>query len=504
MNLLLIALLLAQRLPPVRSTGGGGGGGTLDPTTWTGPLTQPALPTAPNPGDSFMSAFGRQVIRITSPATNGGEWFKCNYVDRSCLNLDSTLLMAYTGGGAWRVIPLNANGTPVNNGYPLGDTPGFPGALAVGFWSTTNANRYWVSQGKKLYRFNAAATASASSWTLIKDFDGAWSGNGACSTSATQNVIQGIKPGEDEFYIDNREQSKYTCGAVKYTVSTNTTVWMPGRVYTNTTPTFNPLKLVAVGAAGMTKDGSHILMQANMCSAGDGSTIFQMPNCTGDPNIGEPTTQSFVVPTSSSDWRDGGVSPTGSDPLYHGAMTNRGQVHIANTSLYLGFLPSGSPNYLNGLLWYQDVTTRPLDAQNKIPFVWLGGWANSAGISGIHLSNNTVGSDKYVALSVYNENPPRATGAMANVISLVDTDGRMILAPSNAPNTNVSAVTQQGTIRHLTHHYSYPECLGAGNNYNHQPQASISMDGKWVAFTSSFGECGPGMRHDIFLVKTTP
>lgn len=458
-----------------------------------------------------MSGFGRQVIRLTNASTAAGSSFKCFYVDRSCLNLDNSKVMVYNGG--FRLIPLHATTkVPLNSGYALDDTPGFPGGISAGYWSTTNPNEYWVANASTLFKFTAGLTAGTSSWTTIKNFTGLFTQGPCLSLGFFQ--LMAVRGAQNVFYFDNREGSKKTCGTLVYTLSTDTVQWMeaaatPGapRNYYDTNPAFSQNKLYGVGINFVTQDNTYVGMQANICYPNPDPPNPPNPPenqayCTGNPNV-DVTTQTFAVPTTVPDYRYGGQSVTGPDSLNHGATTAKGQIHIANTSLYVGFLPSGSPNYMQGLLWIPDVTARPLDAQGKIPFVWLGGWPTSAGIGGIHLSKNHPTNDQYFVLSVYNEGPPRATGALANVISLVDTSGRLTASPNLNPATNIT-ITGYGIIRHLTHHYSYPECLGPGANYNHQPQASVSLDNEWVVFTSSFGECGPGMRYDVFLVKVNP
>ena len=154
--------------------------------------------------------------------------------------------------------------------------------------------------------------------------------------------------------------------------------------------------------------------------------------------------------------------------------------------------------YLKNTDWLFTLRRISLDAapvpadSGRIPFEDIFMWPNSYGMTGVHVSAGGA-SDDWLALSLYQESSckVRFDGPLANEIVMVSTWGK------TEYDKNKHVLTKNGTIRRVGHHFSYPEDCSGSQPYWGQPRASLSMDGKYVVYTSTFGRTG---RTDVFVL----
>jgi hypothetical protein len=159
---------------------------------------------------------------------------------------------------------------------------------------------------------------------------------------------------------------------------------------------------------------------------------------------------------------------------------------------------NGNPNWIM-LIRKLDMNGKPNPANaNRIePYTDLFMLPGSYGMSGIHISN--MGSkgpigDNWIIAGLYQERGLRKMGPLAHEIVAIDTRA------SAAYDETKHAIKRQGRIRRLAHHFSYPG-TPPNNGYWAAPRAAMSLDQRFVVFTSSFGNTGG---RDVFLLKLPP
>lgn len=128
----------------------------------------------------------------------------------------------------------------------------------------------------------------------------------------------------------------------------------------------------------------------------------------------------------------------------------------------------GADNWENRLLY------RKFDNPHTFYSVWNfeGDWGQDVHVSQLATNENWILISCYMASTGY-----PFSGLIENEILQVSTDGLM-------------------SVRRLCHHQS--DYIGSGNNYWASPRASISRDGRFVIFSSNWGNLD---RTDVFIMK---
>lgn len=452
------------------------GGSAIDPQYRDiyATFTEPSIPSVSV--NDYYTTFGNKVFRITGPGMTGRgpEGFSHYYVDRSPSNLNNTFVAISNQYAAWYFLPITVTGSAgsetISSGTPV-EIPfgggGQPSSIGVGFWDSSVADRYWVSDGYKLWRI----APSTLTWTLVRDFtsdlpDMSAFVAGACGWTGGQLFLAGVSSTLAVF--DLRQASKLSFGTLIYNHVTNTIVrYDVGTRITNrvpepggTTPGYN--------GVGVNKAFTKILQQE-----------------AGTPCITSGTeSHQYVLPISASVPTFGGVenpaySATNIDQANHGALLTDALINTVG----FGTLNSSAWSLGFSALFefrHYDFSTNPVPSgfAQRIPFAFPQNL-----IDGIHLSCNTLGSDKYVVMSTYQTlaGSGRKNNELAHELIAFDTTATATQVGANGP------MTGHNVIR-LGHHFSYPYAVGtSGGQYYAQPHASTSFDGKLAFFGSTMG-----------------
>ena len=196
------------------------------------------------------------------------------------------------------------------------------------------------------------------------------------------------------------------------------------------------------------------------------------------------STNRVVYSVNTSDLDEVQIDKTGRYLVVKTGLQGRGIIEVKTVDLQtqvVSDLTDDGPDYAPGHSdngrgtvigmdnWDNSLTFRNLANPHVFTraLYWGSNWANGGG----HVS--FLGDDENWAL-VSSYNATRSSGTFNNEIYLVATDGSQ-------------------RVRRFVHHYSYYVA-----NYNNMPRANISRDGKFVAFTSTWGNTN---RRDLFIAK---
>jgi hypothetical protein len=443
----------------------------VDYTSTSLVIPEPSIPTI-NAGQSF-STFGNTVFRITDANTNAGKSYEHYYSDRSPLNANSTWLWTIDEPGGQPVFfPINSS-TGAPNGSPVFSAI----SCNLACWHPTDSTAWYFPTGTNLKKYNPATQIQ----TQIRSF--------ATELAA---VIAGGDTGLrlDAISMDGRyywmayEQSFETVKALlrwdSVTDGVNLTI-VGSPPFTGLSPQpNNTFKVEAF--TGCSKNGSYGLV-----------ALGGAP--TNPPGVGSLESQ-----LAFSHWRCGtsnflsAQTPLGNWPrIGHNAILTTQFSTMLDTLSWDGYLPNGNPNWLTNLRLADLTGSQNAGDENQMPHV--DAFANPQYknlMTGRHLTCNGT-SDKWVVLSLYQEVAgARASGyPFQHEFVAVNTNYQI-----NYDNTN-KVLISNGVVRRLGHHFSYPE-WGGNNTYWSQPRGALSLDQKFLVYTSSLGQSG---RHDVFILK---
>jgi hypothetical protein len=455
-------------------------------TNWTAVIPEPAVPQI-SAGQSYTS-MGNTVWRITDRNTSRslGAESDCNkwqhyYGDRSPLNADSTYIVMQDCGAGTAMQKINPEtGAPVGRPFaPNSDRAG--GSIGVeGHWDPSNSDRYYtIIDGKVLKSYSV----KSNSWKTVKDFAPALK-----AAPAGRCKIMFLSADGDRMVVDYESVGKHNEAIIFFRVSTKEANVFIGTRMTGWHPAPNKTFIVNGTNSPLPKSGNWYMTQAS------GGAI----NGSSPKPIERQNAATYRVSWGSNPLAEGD-SLAGDFNINHGTSLTNHHVRVAGTEegWYNG-LTNGNPDWLL-LLRKMDMNGKPNPANaNRIePYTDLFMIPSSFGMSGIHISN--IGSkgaigDNWIVASLYQERGSRKVGPLANEIVAIDT--RQSAAYDEAKHT----IKQQGRIRRLGHHFSYPE-VPANHSYWAAPRAAMSLDQKFVVFTSSFGNTGS---NSVFVMKLPP
>ena len=438
-------------------------------TSWITTVPEPPIPNIAA-GQSYTSWFGHKVTRVTDSRTgDGGSSWMHYYSDRSPFNKDSTFLVMYNQAGAIWVQPID-RAIPKGRAFLLTDVGRGPRHLGLSMWSPIDKDLlYVIGDFTKLWTLNA----TTKSWKMIRDFSKDLTG----LPKDGYLKIQFVSQDGNRMIFDYNIMAKEAHAILAYDVPKNAVRAYKGRNLAKRSPEPNASFKLA-GAGGADKEGDWISVQENGTPTSNGSSPDPLENA---------NTLTFLVPWAEN-LLGSGYAIAGRVATGHGASMSHGHVRVTSseTGRYIGGV-----DWLNALrLISTQAAPNPAD-QGRIPYEDLFYWPGSYGMTGVHLSAS--GPSDWLALSLYQESScdKRLIKPLANEILMVSSQGRAV------HDQTKHSITSNGVFRRIAHHYSYPEDCGQKNPYWGQPRAAISMDGKYVVYTSSFGRTG---RLDVFAI----
>lgn len=414
-------------------------------TDWQINIPEPPVPKIAA-GESYQS-MGNTIWRITDESMGGGSW-QHYYSDRSTLSSDSKHLVLIDGGGGTQFQRIDPEtGAPVGKPFKPSDPGGT--IAAEGMWSPVSSTDYCtIVGGTKLVCYEVLSDT----WTLIRDFapelKGLVGGGKIMYFDGHQFVIDfadGKIGRAIIFYHFESDEAKVFAG-------TRASDWPNGRFLNGT-------------CATIPKSGKWHLTQAD--GAGEVTRTFRHPWGT-DPFLD-------LVPLA------------GKQGVFHGtSLTNH---HVRVTSVEPG-LVNGFKNPPDWITAFRKcAVNEPPMSDGRLPWSDIFLIPASYGMSGIHLSANGK-SDDWITAGLYQERGDRIAGPLAHEIIAVDTR-------AEATHDPATRTIKQGRIRRLAHHHSWPAAAGQ-HSYWSSPRPSMSLDQRFVVFTSSLGPSG---RNDVFALK---
>ena len=393
------------------------------------------------------------------------------YSDRSPFSRDSTYLsFAGPGGSTW-VQPMNG-GSPRGSAWSVYDQNERPQSIGQSIWSPSDDEiLYFIGDRVELWMINSRTRKKK----MLRDFSKEISKNSFFKEGYLR--LQFASRDGKRLLMDYLLMGKEAYGVLLYDVATNTARMYHGdRIQQKSPVPINPsFRLVGAGAE---KEGAYIFVQEN------GNPIN---GSSANPQEAA-NTYTYVFHWNDDLLKGPGQALAGVYATNHGATLSKGHVRISG---------SESGFYINNTDWLfsmrrADLTKGPNAAdKGRYPFRDVFYWPYSTG-GGAHVSSGMI-SDEWLALSLYQETScgQRLGTPLSNEIVMLSANAEALY------DEKTHRIVKNGDLHRLTHHYSYPEDCVKPNSYWGQPRAAISMDGKYVVFTSTFGRTG---RSDVFVV----
>jgi hypothetical protein len=442
-----------------------------DPSkSWTVSIPEPPIPRVAA-GQSFISFYGHKVTRITDhrSSSDGASWVHY-YSDRSPLSRNSTYLCINGSGGSTWIQPM-AGGVPKGAAYMVYNHLERPTSIGQSAWSPADDELlYFIGDQVELWSFNARTRKKK----MIRDFRKELNQNPFTKEGYLQ--LQTASRDGKRLMMNYLRMGKECFGLLFYDVSNNSLrVYHGDRIQKKFPAPINPsFRLVGGGAD---KDGTYVFIQEN-----------GQPINGNSPNPQESaSTYTYVGKWDENPLAGPVHSLSGLLSTNHGAVMANGHARISGIEA----------GYINNVDWLNclrvaDVTKNPNPADKfRFPVRDVFFWPYSTG-TGAHVSSGLF-SDDWLALSVYQETScgQRINTPMSNEILMISSKAEAVYDDKN------HRIPKNGEFHRLTHHYSYPEDCQKPVPYWGQPHAALSMDGKYVVFTSTFGRTG---RTDVFVV----
>jgi len=431
---------------------------------WNTVVPEPAIPKV-KAGESFTSAFGYKVTRITDENTNEGHQFMHYYSDRSPISNDGKWMIMTTVWGATVIQELNGS-TPVGKPSYIRGNNGEE--IHIGAYMWGNSGCYFIINRRTLQLYNP----ETKQWALVKDFTKEFEG----MPSHGYLTLPFISADEKRFLFDIRTDSKVAHAILKLedgkvTVYAGTRLSDPHPVPNDT--------FILVGAGVSDKEGRFITVQMNGTA-----NVWLEPKPANPTMFDWANTFSYIVPWDQ-DPLGTGYAIAGPRATGHGCRGLKGAALTECNEKPLT-KPDGYPDWFFGVS-LRDYTGK-WSPETGYPYKDVFAHPYSFKMSGQHIGSSV--NDEWTALSLYQEvQEPRVSGPLAHEIILVSENGD-VLVENNA-------VVKNGKIKRLAHHYSYTESPTTPGYWN-QPHAVRSADGKYVVFTSTFGN---NNRTDVFMVE---